>query len=248
MDVPVSCRTWEEMMEGGEEERRILDNLRKDPCIDGNLTAAFFSSLCAQGDPKNPEEARSFAYKVVEEGPYRFSCQGREVPAHLFSKLFRIETVSGLRYSIPGMLQRLGITDRVLDAGPTDEQLRSLTDEYDGPVELGNGLQIVWASDFEVISPLADNLRVLSDRLGLDKVFQEGRCIVCVYGRDDIQSLHVPRAFDAIDMPMFEVVVDCSADYGKTKPLSLPLEEGLPEAVNRSCTVIPISWEMRTAE
>ena len=60
--------------------------------------------------------------------------------------------------------------------------------------------------------------------------------------------MHLPRSFDGIDNGQFEVVEDCNADAGKTLPLNLPREQGLPEAVHRGCKVEPEIFEVEPIE
>jgi hypothetical protein len=74
----------------------------------------------------------------------------------------------------------------------------------------------------------------------LENLEKERRCLKIVYKRDKLKkNLHLPRSFDGINQGRFEVVEDCNADAGKTLPLNLPQEQGLPEAVHRGCRVEP---------
>ena len=74
------------------------------------------------------------------------------------------------------------------------------------------------------------------------------RYIFCVYNREDTErTLHVPRALDGVNQPLFQVVDDPSADCGWTKPADGTDEDGLPEAVHRSCSVVPQRWELATS-
>ncbi len=229
------------MMEAGEDERRILRNVEQEPCVHSTVETDFFAHLAAKGVPSRADQAKSFGYQVVQSDPNRFVCQGRQVPPGRFEVLLRLEQVSSLRWRLPEEeLGAKGLRDRDLADDVSEEDLRSVTDEYDGVVRLGNALQIVWATELTAVqsSPADQNLNRLSDRLGLGR----DRYILCVYNRGQTRSLHVPRALDAIDHPRFRVVLDCSADHGWTHPTTGPPEEALPEAVHRDCTVVPVQW------
>jgi hypothetical protein len=92
---------------------------------------------------------------------------------------------------------------------------RQAYDEYDGPVNPGNVLQVVWVADFTEIEDGLNDPRALANSLGIDAARQ----IVCVYNRDDTgKTLHVPRALDGVNLPKFKVVDDLAADCGWTKP------------------------------
>ena len=62
------------------------------------------------------------------------------------------------------------------------------------------------------------------------------------------RNLHLPRSFDGIANNQFEVVEDCNADAGKTVPLNLMREQGLPEAVHRGCKVEPEIFKVEPIE
>jgi len=118
---------------------------------------------------------------------------------------------------------------------------------YKGTLDLGNRLDIVWVADNEKSEQIG--LKELVDRLGLKGLEKESRCIRIVYRRDKAKKdLHLPRSFDGIDNGQFEVVEKCEAVAGKTLPLNLPREQGLPEAVHRGCTVEPEIFEVESIE
>ncbi len=150
------------------------------------------------------------------------------------------------------MLAEKGLTGAAIRAGLPDEDLRAVTSEYDGPINLGNLIGLVWVADHDQVKDLTDDLRRLIDRLGLVWSDDEAQCILCAYNREDAgradggRMLHVPRALDAVGDPQFEVNRDCSADHGRTRPMTRPIDEGLNEAVHRNCSVVPSLWEART--
>lgn len=240
--IPETCQKWKQMMHSGDQESRILANMENDPCLDEDVERAFFDRLAARGDPARPKQAWALAQQTVQADPDGFVCQGREVPRDLFAALFRLERVSSLRRIIPReVLDAKGLRDRELIEHAPEEELRSVVHEHHGPIQLGNKLQVVWVTDFARIETLLNDLPQIANRLGL----QADRYILCAYNREDTdRSLQVPRALDGVDNPGFQVVVDCSADYGRTRPVNGPPEQGLPEAVHRSCSIVPRRWEL----
>lgn len=231
-------------MEQAEEGKRILNNIKLDPCLPAPVESAFFDRLSAKGNPGAPGEAQRMAYSVVAEDLDNFTCQGRHVPEGRVQTLFRMESVSSLRYRTPDILDRMGLTDSSLRR-LASEELRTIIDDYEGIVLLGNKLQIVWATDYAMTQDLLDNPKVLIDRLGLAHLAEEAHCIFCAYPRNGGGGvLNVPRALDAIDMPGFQVVPDCSAESGKTRPLTARPEDGLPEVIHRRCQVLPTRWQL----
>jgi hypothetical protein len=163
----------------------------------------------------------------------------------MFTYILRLEDVKALRYRIPDSFWGdVGITDEDLDRGLSEDELATITDEYDGPVELGNAQGTVWGTDHDVVE-YGDGIRKLVDRLGLADLRVEQHCVICVYRRSDVpSSLHVPRCFDGLGNRGFELVEDCQAESGKTKPLTLPMSEGMPEAVHRKCRLVPQRWSL----
>lgn len=242
MDIPDPCENWKRMMESGSEASQVLANIEADPCYDGGVTEEFFARLAARGDPASPQQAWAFAYETVREAPNKFVCQGWEVPGELFAGLFRLQRVSSLRYVLPPeVLDGKGLRDREFAGGISHEDLRCIVDQYEGPVKLGNELQVVWVTDVAQIEGLREDINQIIIRLGLPP----DRYVLCEYNREDTnRTLHVPRALDAVNQPLFEVVVDCSADYGRTRVIGGSAEEGLPEAVHRACSIVPTRWEL----
>ena len=233
------------MMKAGAQEPLVLANIEKDSCLDKAVTTAFFERLAACGPPSTPDEAWLFACKIVRDAPDRFVCQGREVPETMFVGLFRFQSVSALRYALPrGFLESIGYRDKEFCDDTEEEDLRSAADEYDGPINLGNKLQIVWVTDFAEIENKLNDPTALTNWLGIDA----HRYILCVYNREDTgRTLHVPRALDGVDRPLFQVVDDPAADCGWTKPADGSEEGGRPEAVHRKCSVVPQRWELVTS-
>ncbi len=179
MRIPRECLAWKEMMESGAKEALVLANITKDSCLDGDVETAFFERLAAcDPPPSTPGEAWFLACGIVRDDPDRFVCQGREVPETMFAGLFRFQSVSALRYALPGpFLDSIGYRDKEFDDDTEEEDLVSVADEYDGLVNLGNQLQIVWVADFAEIEGRLDDPPALANWLGLDA----DRFIVCVY-------------------------------------------------------------------
>ena len=229
-------------MDSGEKERLILANVEKDSCLDGQVEVAFFKRLAACGRPASSGEAGQFAFNVVLHDPDRFVCQGRNVPEDLFVSLFRLQRVSLLGYALPpSLLDSIGYEDRAFWDDIAEEDLRSVTDEFDGQVQVGNRLKVVWVTDFADIADRLTDLSSLVNSLGLE----EDRYVLCSYNREDAgRTLHVPRAIDAIDQPLFQVVDDPNADHGWTGPTDGRVEERLPEAVHRNCKIVPRQWQL----
>lgn len=245
MDIPKSCEKWAEMMAiGKDDEAQILMKLEHEKCIDDNTTNEFFKRLADKGEPSQPEEAKRMALDVIQEDPDTFTCRGQEVPSNVFLNLFRLEDLKALRWRVPDCLKRLGIVDEELIRGLPEEELASVTDEYDDIVSLGNPFDIVLATDYDIVKNELTDLSTLVDRLGLDNLVNEKRCVVCVYNRSKIGVVvFLPRSFDGLSYNQFELVDDCDAESGKTKPLSTH-EQGLPEGVHKGCDVIPEQWKL----
>ncbi len=242
MDVPDICKPWREKMESeNNQDKRILENLRKDNCIKSEISNEFFKRLVAKGNPCSPEDAKNTAIDIVKADPDRFVCQGGKIPSNSFNTLFRLEDVKKLGKLLPDEhLRNFGIRDRkTLNSKELpDDELSIIVHMYKGTLDLGSRdrLDIVWVADSEKSDQIG--LRELVDRLGLAHLEKEKRCLKIVYKRDKAEkNLHLPRSFDGIADGQFEVVEDCNAETGKTLPLKLPPEQGLPEAVHRGCRV-----------
>lgn len=187
MKIPDSCHEWETKMKEDKDSNKILDNLKKDVCIDASVTDSFFALLAKKGNPKSSSESEEDAYNVVKEHSEEFTVKGQTLPEDMFRVLFRIEYVTDLRYRIPDELDKQGINHNKIEE-LTDEDLLSLTNEYKGSVYLGNPLKIVWITDFEEIEPIINDIDTACDRLGLKIPKNENRCIICSYDRDDINE------------------------------------------------------------
>ena len=240
MDVPDICKPWREKMESGNnQDKRILENLRRDNCIKSEIIDEFFKRLAAKGNPCSTEDAENTAIDIVKTDPDRFLCQGERIPSNSFNTLFRLEDVKKLgKHLSDEHLRNFGIRDRktLNSKGLPDDELSIIVHMYKGTLDLGNRLDIVWVADNEKSEQIG--LKELVDRLGLANLEAEVRCLKIVYKRDKAKkNLHLPRSFDGIDNGQFEVVEDCNADAGKTLPLNLPREQGLPEAVHRGSKV-----------
>lgn len=251
MDVPDICKTWlEKMKSGNNQDKRILENLRKDNCIKTEISDEFFNRLSAKGNPCSPEDAKNAAIDIVKADPGRFVCQGGKIPSNSFNTLFRLEDVKKLGKHLPDEhLRNFGIRDRkTLNSKELpDDELSIIVHMYKGTLDLGNRLDIVWVADSKKSGRIG--LKELVDRLGLANLEEEDRCLKIVYKREKAKkNLQLPRSFDGIDNGQFEVVEDCNADAGKTLPLNLPREQGLPEAVHRGCKVEPEIFEVEPIE
>ncbi len=251
MDIPDRCKSWREEMESGNnKDKRILDNICRDNCIKSGISDEFFKRLAAKGNPLSPEDAKNTAIDIVKTDPDRFLCQGERIPSNAFNTLFRLEDVKKLgKHLSDEHLRNFGIRDRkTLNYKELpDDELSIIVHMYKGTLDLGNRLDIVWVADSENSEQIG--LKELVDRLGLANLEEEERCLKIVYKRDEAKkNLHLPRSFDGIDQGQFEVVEDCNADAGKTLPLNLPHEQGLPEAVHRGCKVEPEIFEVEPIE
>ena len=251
MEIPDRCKSWLEKIKcGNNQDKKILENLRGDNCIKSKISDEFFKRLEAKGDPCSPEDAKNTAIGIVAADPDRFVCQGGKIPSDSFNTLFRLEDVKKLGKHLPDEhLRNFGIRDRKtlnLKELPDDE-LNIIVRMYKGTLDLGNRLDIVWVADNEESYEIS--LKELVDRLGLCNLENEERCLRILYKRDKVKkNLHLPRSFDGIDNGGFEVVENCKADAGKTLPLNLPPEQGLPEAVHRGGKVEPEIFEVEPIE
>jgi hypothetical protein len=246
MQIPNSCQKWAQVMARGQNgEDQILRNLQHDKCIDGDTANEFFKRLAAKGVPSRPEEAKRMAQEVIREDPDAFVCRGPQLPNSVFAMLFRLEDLKALRWRVPDCLKRLGIVDEELIRGLPGEELATVTDEYHNIVSLGNHLGMVWATDYDTVQDQMTDLEGLIDRLGLVNLVGEHYCVVCVYSRGDLWvTVRLPRSCDALNYEQFELVEDCKAESGQTKPLTGPPEQGLPEAVHKKYEVTPEQWEL----
>ena len=239
-------------MEQGEDEKRILENIRADPCLPLDVERDFVRDLTSKGAARDAKEARQNAHQIVAERADDFTCQGLKVPPHRFPVMLRLEPVSSLRYRTQDEFSRKGYNPSRFDVGTLSEEdsqdLRSLVDEYEGSVHLGNRLGIVWVAEVDSPEEARKDVPRLIDRLGLGHLLGEDACVVCVYTRNVAPDLHVPRALDAVDHHGFKVVVDCEAETGRTRPLTANELTGLPEAVHRSRHLTPDVWELSTIE
>lgn len=238
------------MHSGTAGERQVLRNILKDDCIHNDVTDEFFRRLTQNSTPRSCKEAWIIAIDVVKRDPDNFVCRGELIPKTLFSQLFRLEDVKALRRHLPDEhLKLFGIRDKntfnPMDL--SDDEINIILNEYQGMLKLGNLLHIVWVSAGEI----AENfpLRELVNRLGLGNLERENRCIKIVIDHGKVsENLHLPRSFDGIDSAQFKVVEDCHAESGITLPLNFIAEQGLPEAVHRSCEVKPRIFSVESIE
>jgi len=222
MDIPEFCREWAAAMGSGKNgENRILGNLQREKCIDEETWNEFFHLLGLKGKPSDAAKAKQWAEGVIQGNLGKFTCRGREIPRECFLLLFRLEDLKALRWRIPDCLKKFGIVDEELIKGLPEEELLSITNEHKGIIRLWGKLGLVWATDYKIAENLLYDLDQLVDKLGLRNLVNEDRCVLCVYARSDISSsLHLPRSFDGLDNPQFDIIEDCKADAGKTQPLT----------------------------
>ncbi len=250
-------------MDAGEAEGKILQNIKSDACIEKEREEKFFKLLIESDSPKDAEEARKQAINIVEKDKEYFTCSGDEVPSDIFKLLLRFQRPSSIGHSMPAdkkeeLFAKFGITsyntanEEEEDFPLEYEDLKIITDEYDGDVVLGNkkSLDIVWVADFNNCESLLSGVRDLLIILGLDTLLNEKKdmCLILQYTRSKlVESLHVPRAFDGIGSPQFQVQSDCDAYHGITKPLENGYD-GLPEAIHRGCKVKLEVFDVRRIE
>jgi hypothetical protein len=229
------------MMESDKCGTVVIDNLRADDCIDPAITDKFFAGLSTMDAPVDGQEAWGMAINVIRRDPDSYTCQGKTLSNTAFGKLLRLEDVKALRWHLPEEhLRRYGITDSAtLDTHRlSDDELQIIVEAYGGHLKLGNGLNVVWVASANSLAQFS--LRELVDRLGLINLAAENRCLILVYRHITTrEKLHLPRSFDGIDCLQFRPVRQCSADSGRTLPLTLAAQDGLPEAVHRNCEVKP---------
>lgn len=233
------------MESGNEEDRRMLMNLRKDNCIKPKVAQDFFDQLAGKGNPNTPNDAKNAAIDIVKADSDRFVCQGRKIPRS-FSTFLRLVRISNMKWLFPEHLSSFGLRDKNLlnRTELPDDELNDIIQMFKGELNLGNLLDIVWVTDNEKTEQI--DLNELIDRLGIVGLKEDERCLKLVYKRKNTKKdLHLPRSFDGIDNCQFELVENCKANSGKTLPLNLPPEQGLPEAVHRGCKVEPEIFEVK---
>lgn len=245
MKIPkgnLKCQKWFDKLKSG--TKTVAKNIEAENCIPEDVCDEFFDDIERHLSSKKAtsvqKNAVDNASHVVKNKPDRFLCCGRQIDDNLFVTLCRLDHVETLPYRVPDCRRRLGIPDQDTVGSLPEEEIRSLVDEYDGPIDLGNNLGICFVTDKAYLE-LSD-IRMAFDRFGLDN-FDLGKdkyYVLCVYKRDKIdKTLHLPRVFDAINQRAFFLEKDCNALYGKTRPLTCPPEQGIPEAVHRKCSVEP---------
>ena len=241
MQIPPECSQWESLLRADNTKgTKILANIQRENCISQQIAGDFFTKLNALGQPNDFREAIEKAEKVIINNALVFTCLGREIEQQIFVRLIRLEDLSSLVWRIPDVIAEKGLTDEDIKTLP-EKRLLSLTDEYKGSVDLGGKFKIVWVSDADQVSDYSD-LRTLIDRWALPNLLNEKFCVICIYRRENATELHLPRFFDGLIYEMFLLEPNCDAPYGKTQPLTMPKEQGLPESVHRRCEVIPEKW------
>lgn len=232
------------MASGTEDHRGVLQNIIADKCVPEDVEERFFKALAARGRPSTPDEACRFAKDVIKADRVNLTCAGREVPPGVFVVLWRLDAGMLLKYRIPEEERDAFFGERGLEKdNPFRDQPKSVKEEIVAALNtrnlsLSNALGLFWVADKRDIDPVWPDIAQIADRLGWDLCHEESTVLIFWYERNDLpHSLRVPRVLDAINRPWFKPNPDCSAPAGKTRPLTLPEDQGLPEAVHRGCVM-----------
>lgn len=244
MEIPQNCQDWrEQLLRGSPAHRHVVETLEGDNCVSAAVCEEFFRYIASNRPYSSPQSAFATAASRIVDSNDPLTCGGSSVPEGDFVRLVRIQRLSDIRFCGPRiteLLQRAGVADHELESMPI-ELVMHLVDNYRGSVLLGNKFGIVWVTDGNSCAGVG--LGSLAARLGIE-ISPRERYIECAYNRTDCKtSLHVPRAFDALDQAMFLPNSDCSAASGLTRPLA-PETTGLPEAVHRASEVNPTTWRL----
>ena len=248
MDIPDSprCQAWAAALGTADASataqpgQRIRANVENDPCVPVAAQQRFFE-LIEQAPPVGTEEqAVQLGNEVVSGNRRQLTRTGACVPDDRLNACYFINERGAMKHRVPPERWgdfASGIKDEDFD-GADAETLRYLWQEYEGPVSLGNLLDLVWVADENQVRRIAqDDALGAADRLGLEgqhRALQAGDpCVGFRYDRSVLGvGLHVPRVLDAIDSDWFQPTTDCSAACGRTRPLNGPADNGLDEAVH----------------
>lgn len=249
---------WREAMLGDTDQARVLENLEADNCVYQSLVEELVSGLSDQfvDDQSWDKQARAGAaaaalrqvVRGTEESCLKYLCQGKEVPKGKFERLIRFDKSKNWSHRFPtaddprlNALRAMGIDKRQPLSRLNEEQQVALTRELEAAeVLVGHPRKcpIVWLADADDVQWTAGNTSRTLDRLGLDMGPSVHDVMITQLNRDELaKSLHVPRALDATDNPLFQVNTDCDANSGFTRPIGKAAEDGesgLPEAVTRN--------------
>ena len=248
MDIPDSprCQAWAAALGTADASataqpgQRIRANVENDPCVPVAAQQRFFE-LIEQAPPVGTEEqAVQLGNEVVSGNRRQLTRTGACVPDDRLNACYFINERGAMKHRVPPERWgdfASGIKDEDFD-GADAETLRYLWQEYEGPVSLGNLLDLVWVADESQVRKTAhDDALGAADRLGLKphhRALQVGQpCVGFRYERSVLGSdLHVPRVLDALDFDWFRPTTDCNAPCGRTRPLNGPPDNGLDEAVH----------------
>ena len=248
MDIPDSrrCKAWAEALGAADGSataqpgQRIRANVEDDPCVPVAAEQRFFELVEQAPTVVTERQAIELGNAVVSGNRSELTRTGKRVPDERFNGCYFINERSAMKHRV--QLERWGdfasgITDE--DVRKADaETIRYLWQEYEGPVSLGNLLDLVWVADESQVRKTAhDDALGAADRLGLKphhRALQVGQpCVGFRYERSVLGSdLYVLRVLDALDFDWFRPTTDCNAPCGRTRPLNGPPDNGLDEAVH----------------
>lgn len=245
MKIPETCDHWKNALENGNPDaQQTLKNVLAEKCLEAEAEKLFFQRIAGAGTPSSGDDARRISSNAVQRNPEDHSgdilCRGPEVPANRFKRMVRVITARSCWFLSEKYARQSGITLDDLE-NADQEAVRDFVEGYDSEGgHIGKPGGIAWVTESTI--PTSDAL-TLARKLGLPHVVnavrRQGVMIKIGYTKDEVpETVHVPRVTDGIDHPPFRPVNDCSATNGTTHPLEASSsEEGLPEAVHRSCKV-----------
>ena len=248
MNIPATCNKWQrQMLKGTNGEPQILRNMVNDPCLPYGAEQEFFQRL-GQHNPSTPTQALKSAQDAacgLSSGKADLYLSGRHVPNNRFRRSGRMINAKTAFYLDSAYSKTSGVSKADLEQA--DRSLVSaFVEGYDGNSggQIGENGRVAWITEVGSATNflLSNAHEDLAARLGLahlKEAIDTNKAVVWLeYDREDLpESLHVPRALDAINHPAFRPETDCSAPCGTTHPLPSASGPGLPEAVHRSCKV-----------
>jgi hypothetical protein len=257
MNIPKNCEAWRQLMAEGGDEHLVLGNIERDQCVPPDVANDFFEALASTAPWADSKSAWDAAKSVVYSSPDRFFCQGRPVPDGKMTSLLRFRFVRDwnreLREVDPERAERLsakyGIpSDNRWPKDLDDRQRAEFCSELKTSYPTGNLKGISWVADEKAVQDSAIGSLETLRRLGLPHFEKQDWAFVLRYNRaGEAKEIHVPRALDGIDSGSFDVVKNCDAPYGMTKPTAKasPGASGYPEAVHRSARIDLDRMEIR---
>ena len=235
------------MLAGDRYCKAFLNSLAAEACIPADRAAQFFTALSA-ATYTSSDQAYSVAENLIKAN-IQLKLQGRVVPPDRFAKVTRLVKQSSAGYLLSETSRAgYGLTDADIEAmsKPTLDLFLSASRQQ---VTLGNRLGISWVADHAELTSSGAASKQWIDRLGLDTWSNETVAIQIVVERSQLGvDLRVPRAFDAVDNPQFELEPDCAAPVGRTRPLSSASTDGFSEAVHSACNCQPETVDVKLLE